>query len=231
MSSFTCLAIETATEVASVALEHNGACLERRARGMAAPSRAIYGWIHELMAEAGLGLDALDCVAFGAGPGGFTGVRVATAVAQALGLAANLPVCPVSTLAALAAGALRSGGGPTVACCQDARMGQVYFALYRQDAQMAVVAIREDALLSPPEVRFEEQAPVTAVGSGWSAYPQLAGRLSGRGRLMELPELPAARDVAALAQPLFLAGRGVRPEHALPNYLRDQVASLPGQRA
>jgi tRNA threonylcarbamoyladenosine biosynthesis protein TsaB len=110
-------------------------------------------------------------------------------------------------------------------------MGQVYFAIYREDPQMGVVAIRSDALLDPAEVRLEQQSPVTAVGSGWSAYPQLAAQLTGRGRLLVLPDLPAARDVAALAGPLFRSGRIVRPEHALPNYLRDQVASIPGQRA
>lgn len=231
MPSFTCLAVETATEVASVALEHNGVCIDRRARGMAAPSRAIYGWITELMAEAGLDLGALHCVAFGAGPGGFTGVRVATAVAQALAFARNLPVCPVSTLAAMAAGALRSGSMQTVACCQDARMGQVYFAVYRRDPQMGVVAVRQDALLDPAEIRLDEWSSLTAVGSGWSAYPELAVHLTGRGRFMELADLPSARDVAALAGPLFRSGRIVRPEHALPNYLRDQVASLPGRNA
>lgn len=229
MQPFTCLAVETATEVASVALEHNGQSIQRQARGMVAPSRAIYGWIGELLAEAGLELGALRCIAYGAGPGGFTGVRIATSVAQALGFARNLPVCPVSTLAAMAAGALRAGGAPAVACCQDARMGQVYFAVYRQDPQMGVVALRQDALLNPGDVRLDGLSSPVAVGSAWNAYPELAACLAPAGHLLDIPDLPSARDVAALAGPLYRSGRVVPPEQALPNYLRDQVAVLPGR--
>jgi len=230
MQPFTCLAIETATEQASVALEHNGVTVQRQARGLAAPSRAIYGWIVELLAETGLDLGAVHCVAYGAGPGGFTGVRVATSVAQALGFSRQLPICPVSTLAALAAGALRLGSGDTVACCQDARMGQVYFAVYRRDPHGGVTALRQDALLDPAAVTLDGMPECTAVGSGWAAYPELAAGLASRGRLLELPELPSALDVAALAGPLYHSGRTVAPSLALPNYLRDQVAALPRSR-
>ena len=223
---FSCLAIETATELPSLALLRGDTLSVREARGMRAPSRAVFEWVRELLEETSTSLSDLDCIAFGAGPGSFTGVRVAVALAQGLGYARGLPLCPVSTLAALAAGTLRQTVADAVACCLDARMGEVYFGVYLRDTEEGVRGLAADALLNPDAVSLPEEGAFLAVGPGWTAHPQLVARL--RARLIDvLPEqLPSAADAARLARPRFLAGRVVLPAEALPNYLRDRVTSV-----
>ena len=222
---FSCLAIETATELPSVALLRAGTLTVRQARGMRAPSSAVFEWVRELLDEAHASFSELDCIAFGAGPGSFTGVRVAVALAQGLGYARGLPLCPVSTLAALAAGALEGSAADSVACCLDARMGEVYFGMYRRDGE-GVRALAPDALLNPEAVSLPGEGAFVAVGPGWTAYPQLAGRLQARLLGIDTERLPTAADVARLARPLFLAGHVVSAAEALPNYLRDRVTSV-----
>ncbi|MEO8443618.1 MAG: tRNA (adenosine(37)-N6)-threonylcarbamoyltransferase complex dimerization subunit type 1 TsaB [Gammaproteobacteria bacterium] len=224
---FSCLAIETATELPGLALLRGDRLALREARGLRAPSRAVFEWVRELLLETETSLGQLDCVAFGAGPGSFTGVRVAVALAQGLGFARGLPLCPVSSLATLAAGAFRNSTADTVACCLDARMGEVYLGIYRRDATAGVVALVADALLAPEAVRLPGPGSILAVGNGWTAYPELLTHLEAR--LVDvLPEqLPSAADLAYLARPRYLAGQIVSPLDALPNYLRDRVASVP----
>lgn len=192
---------------------------------MRAPSRAVFEWVRELLEETDTSLSQLDCIAFGAGPGSFTGVRVAVALAQGLGYARGLPLCPVSTLAALAAGALQKTAAGAAACCLDARMGEVYFSVYRRDTEEGVRALAADALLKPDAVRLPEEGTFLAAGPGWTAHPQLAARLRARLSGVLPEQLPSAADVARLARPRFLAGRVVLPAEALPNYLRDRVTS------
>lgn len=221
---FSCLAIETATELASIALLRGDMLAVRQARGMRSPSRAVFEWVSELLTETRTSLGQLDCIAFGAGPGSFTGVRVAVALAQGLGYARGLPLCPVSTLAALAAGALDASAADAAACCLDARVGEVYFGAYRRNQGEGVRAVATDALLNPDAVSLPGIDSYLAVGPGWTAHPQLAGRLGARLVGLVPEQLPSAADVARLARPRFLAGRVVAPAEALPNYLRDRVA-------
>ena len=223
---FSCLAIETATELPSVALLRGDALAVRQARGMRAPSSAVFEWVRELLEEAHASFSELDCIAFGAGPGSFTGVRVAVALAQGLGYARGLPLCPVSTLAALAAGALEGSAADSAACCLDARMGEVYFGTYRRDRELGVRALAPDRLLNPEAVSLPGEGAFLAVGPGWMAYPQLAARLRTHLRGVDPGQLPSATDVARLARPLFLAGHVVSAAEALPNYLRDRVTSV-----
>lgn len=223
---FTCLAVETATDLPSLALLRNGSLTVRESRGLRAPSRSVFEWVRELLDESLVSLGDLDCIAFGAGPGSFTGVRVAVALAQGLGYASGLPLCPVSTLAALAAGACRRTAADAVACCLDAHMGEVYVGAYRRDAEAGVSALAPDVLVVPDAVSLPGDRVYLGAGPGWAAYPELAGRLRGRLIGMESDILPSAGDVALLARPLFLAGRIVQPAEAQPNYLRHRVASV-----
>jgi tRNA threonylcarbamoyladenosine biosynthesis protein TsaB len=222
---FSCLAIETASELPSIALLRAGVMAVREVRGLRTPSRSVCEWVRDLLDEADMSLDQLDCIAFGAGPGSFTGVRVAVALAQALGYARGLPLCPVSTLAALAAGAIQNTSADAVACCLDARIGEVYFGVYGRDAEHGVRAVAADALLRPDAVKLPVQGTFLAVGPGWSAYPELTDRLRTHLTAVEPGQLPSAVDVARLAQSRFLAGQVVLPADAHPNYLRDRVAS------
>lgn len=191
---------------------------------MRAPSSTVFEWVQELLQEAATSLTQLDCIAFGAGPGSFTGVRIAVALAQGLGYARGLPLCPVSTLAALAAGALQADTrADTAACCLDARMGEVYFGVYRRDAADGVQAVAADALRKPASVCLPEHGSVLAAGPGWTAHPEMAERLRSRLLTIDSDRLPTAADVARLASSRFLAGLVVSAADALPNYLRDRV--------
>jgi tRNA threonylcarbamoyladenosine biosynthesis protein TsaB len=224
--AFSCLAIETATELPSAALLHAGQITLREAPGLRAPSRSVFEWVLELLGDAGVSLAELHCIAFGAGPGSFTGVRVAVALAQGLGYSRGLPLCPVSTLAALAAGVDHARGADGVACCLDARMGEVYFGIYRGDSEQGVQTVSADALLRPEAVSLPAAGKFLAAGPGWAAYPALTDRLATRFSAVDAARLPSAADVARLARPRFLAGKVVSPAQALPNYLRDRVASV-----
>ena len=222
---FCCLAVETATDFPSLALVRGSKMAVRAAEGLQTPSRGIYTWLQEVLEETGTSLDQLDCLAFGAGPGSFTGVRVAAALVQALGFARQLPVVPVSTLAALAMAGFRASRMRPVACCLDARMGQVYFAVYAADDEQGVRSLQNDALLQPEEVSCTGLSSCFAAGPGWQAYPALCDRFAGVMTGMDVELRPSAADVAALAYPRFLRGQTVAPALALPNYLRDRVTS------
>jgi tRNA threonylcarbamoyladenosine biosynthesis protein TsaB len=224
-ADFCCLAVETATDFPSLALVRGAKIAVRAAEGLQTPSRAIYTWLQELLEETGTRLDQLDCLAFGAGPGSFTGVRVAAALVQALGFARRLPVVPVSTLAALAMGGFRAAQMRPVACCLDARMGQVYFAVYVPDDEQGVRILHKDALLRPEEVSLAGISPCFAAGPGWLAYPDLRDRFADVLTGLDAELRPSATDVAVLAWPKFLRGETVAPGLALPNYLRDRVTS------
>jgi tRNA threonylcarbamoyladenosine biosynthesis protein TsaB len=197
----------------------------REVRGLRAPSRSVFEWVRELLDEANASFEQLDCIAFGAGPGSFTGVRVAVALAQGLGYARGLPLCPVSTLAALAAGAIRTTSANAVACCLDARLGEVYFGLYEKDDRFGVQSVGPDALLRPDAVSLPLHGTFLAAGPGWSVYPELTDRLRTRLAAIDPGHLPSAADVARLAESRFLAGRVVLAADARPNYLRNRVAS------
>jgi tRNA threonylcarbamoyladenosine biosynthesis protein TsaB len=228
-ADFCCLAVETATDFPSLALVRGSQLAVRAAEGLQTPSRSIYKWVQELLHETGIRLDQLDCLAFGAGPGSFTGVRVAAALVQALGFARQLPVVPVSTLAALAMGAFRASQAQPVACCLDARMGQVYFAVYAPDDELGARVLHEDSLLQPEEVGCAGLSSCFAAGPGWLAYPELLDRYGGVLTGLDPGLRPSATDVATLASAKFRRGQTVAAAHALPNYLRDRVTSLPGQ--
>lgn len=224
---FSCLAVETSTAAPSLALLHGGLLIQRTEPGLRLPSRVIYEWLQDLLAEARCGVQDLDCIAFGAGPGSFTGTRIAVAMAQGLGYATGRPLCQVSSLAAMAAGVMRDAAADHVACCLDARLGEVYVGLYHRGDGGAVRAVAPDALLAPDEVELPGDAGWVVAGSGPGAFPELKRRLGGR-IVQYLPDaLPDAGDVALLAQHQFMEGDVVGAAHAAPNYLRVHVASLP----
>jgi tRNA threonylcarbamoyladenosine biosynthesis protein TsaB len=224
------LALDTASELCSVALWDEGACLSRETERPRGSGELILGWVEELLAESGLPLRRLDAIAFGRGPGAFTGVRLALALAQGLGMAAELPLLPVSDLRALALRAFRADGAPAHALvCQDARMAEVYWGCFRHGADIVVQG--EESVSAPGAVRLPvdwSRNAVCGAGSGFEAYPQLA-ELPGMALKSIWGHLrPRALEVAALAALDGLAG-AVAPEDAQPVYLRDSVAALPSR--
>lgn len=228
------LALDTATELCSAALWLDGACRTREDARPRASGELILGMIAELLAESGLTLARLDAVAFGRGPGGFTGVRLATAVAQGLGFAAGLPLLPISDLRALAQRAFSQAEAPPRALvCQDARMQQVYWGCFElaggPAAARTASAAGAEAVADPQAVRLPSVwigSAVCGAGSGFDAYPDLRSRADLPLRRIWAAFRPRALEIAGLAAADGLA-HAVAPEAAQPVYLRDEVAAPP----
>lgn len=229
------LAFETATEACSVALWLDG---EVRERFEVAPRRHAelsLPWAEQLLAEAGVAKSQLDAIAVGRGPGAFTGVRLAVALAQGIALALDRPVVPVSTLAALAMRARVLQPPPAqlmrALAAIDARMGEVYagaFELRDGDA----FALSPEVVRAPDAVELAE-GDWLGVGTGFAAADDALRRRFGE-RLMDCDTtaLPHAADVARLAAHAFARGEAIAPERVEPAYLRDKVAlTLAGQQA
>lgn len=220
------LAIETSTELASAALLYDGCLIARESAGVHTHSETILPMVQQLLAEAGLSLSRCDALAFGAGPGSFTGVRTACGVVQGLAFGADLPVLPVVTLAAMAQACLESTAATEVLAILDARMGEVYWAQYRHAAdgwQEVVVPTLSAARAVLP------QGVVQACGNGLLAYAaDFSGQpfaAAGLGQLM-----PHARQVATLGQIALAQGRSVPLQDAQPLYLRNKVALTTAER-
>jgi tRNA threonylcarbamoyladenosine biosynthesis protein TsaB len=218
------LAIETSTEACSVALWIDGALRERHEIAPRRHTELVLPWADALLAEAGIGKRELDAIAVGRGPGAFTGVRLAVALAQGMALALDLPVLPVSTLATLALPAVRDGDSEVLAAI-DARMGELYLGLFRADAESGVVALGEEWMARPEDAALPEIARVSGVGSGFGAAEGLlASRLARRLHRVDANALPHAADLARLAVPAFLRGEAIAADRLEPAYLRDKVA-------
>jgi tRNA threonylcarbamoyladenosine biosynthesis protein TsaB len=220
------LAIETATERLSLAVSVAGVVHERTLDAGQRHAEIVLGEIDALLARAGLRIGDLDGVAYGAGPGSFTGLRIACGVAQGLAAARALPVVGVGTLAALAAAA----PAPRVVACLDARMGEVYHACYeKQHARLHEVI--PPGLHRPGAVPLPEGEGWTGCGPGFAAYGEaLALRHGSRLAAVDPGIFPSAAAVARLAAPRLAAGEGVAAAAALPFYLRDRVALKTSER-
>lgn len=217
------LAIETATEACSVALLHGEALLERSELAPRRHAELVLPMAEDLLAEAGIARRQLDAIAVGQGPGAFTGVRLAISVAQGLALALDIPVVPVSSLAALAMQAPKNGAAILAAI--DARREEIYAGVFRFDADGWAEPLDRERVLPASALTLPEAEAWNVLGTGWSAYGEaIRERLPSPPRWADGDRYPQARDVARLAAPLFAAGQGVTPEHALPVYLRDKVA-------
>ncbi len=218
------LALETATEACSVALWLEGELLERHQVAPRRHAALLLPLAEQLLAEGGVSLGALDALAFGRGPGGFTGLRIAAGAAQGMAVAGGLPVVPVSTLATLAQGCHRRTGADSVLAALDARMGEVYWGLFRCGEAGMMEAAGEEAVC-PPEAISPPPMPVTAgCGSGWERYrASLGERLGSPPAILEPEALPRAADLARLAVAAFESGIALEPGQAQPCYLRNQV--------
>jgi tRNA threonylcarbamoyladenosine biosynthesis protein TsaB len=220
------LALDSSTDWLTIAV-HDGASWHEHGEhaGMAASERAL-PLIDALLGQAGIGLRALDGIAFGAGPGSFTGVRIACGIAQGLALGIDRPLVGVPTLLALAHDAWRARGVTDVRPCLDARMREVYVAAYRRrsDAWHEVEApgVRKPADVEPIAGTWH------GCGDGYGAYPGLATRLGLTS--VDASAVPSARAVGELALARFAAGEGVDAAHAEPLYVRHRVALTTAER-
>jgi len=220
------LAIETSTHMLSVALTTDGGVIERFAHCPTGGSDRLLPWVHEVLAEADVTLADLDAIAFGAGPGSFTGLRLACAAAQGLAYGAELPVVDIPTLEALAF----ANGPGRVFTCLDARMNEVYSAAYEVSAEGVFEVLPVN--VTPPE--FIPLPP----GGGWKACGD--GFATNRAVLEQrmqsvLLEInptvpPLASAVARLAESRLRRGDTIRPADAIPIYVRDKVALTTAER-
>jgi tRNA threonylcarbamoyladenosine biosynthesis protein TsaB len=224
------LAFETATEACSVALYLDGEVRERFELAPRRHAELALPWADALLAEAGLARTQLDAIAVGRGPGAFTGVRLAIALAQGIALALERPVLPVSTLAVLAAGAPAVGqvdGPARILAAIDARMGEVYAAAFAREDDGTLRALDAERVLPPDAVALPAgvDAHWQGVGTGFAAAGGvLAQRLQPALARVDPSALPRACDLARLAAAAFARGEGLAPERVEPAYLRDNVA-------
>lgn len=217
------LALDTATEACSVALWADGAVLERAAVPGRGHAELLLPMVRALLDEAGVTLARLDAVAFGRGPGAFTGVRIAASAAQALAFGLDRAVVPVSDLRALALGAMRQGSAERVLACLDARMAEVYVGAFIADAGLPR-ALDAERVVAPAAITLPEVGDWHGAGHGFRADPGLADRLGIPADRVAAGLLPAAGDIVRIAAAEFAAGGGLDPAQALPVYLRDDVA-------
>lgn len=240
------LALETSSSHLSVALWCDGACLERNATVPNGGSERVLPWVQDVLSEAGISLGQLHGIAFGAGPGGFTGLRLACGIAQGLAVGLDLPVVPVSTLEALAYNAWRAhpqtGAAPILACL-DARMNEVYCAVYRyhdhdhgseHEAELECLCA---PWVAPPEQVASDLEKILmgegcwGCGDGFATYPSLLMPEPTQQFSMQFSLIkPDAVAVAHLAAPRLRRGEGICAEHAIPLYVRDKVALTTAER-
>lgn len=238
------LAIDTATEQCSVALKVGDKIFQRAAITPREHSQRVLGFVEEVLAEAGITLAEVDGIVCGYGPGSFTGVRIGVAICQGLAFSHTLPVYPVSTLAALAQQAVRLHGAKCVVSAIDARMNEVYLAVYtsqngqlseRIAPQMAPLApVSEQpwwqtfaaAELSEAEGIEAEGIEVVGAGTGWQAYAE-ALNPEHKVHVLDDVVLPLAVDMLTLATQT----QAVPAEQLEPLYVRNEVTwqKLPGR--
>ena len=223
----TLLALDTATEACSVALLHDGKVTSHYEVIPRLHAQKLLPMIKQLLEDAGTTLAAVDAIAFGRGPGAFTGVRIAIGVVQGLAFALERPVLPVSNLAVLAQRAHREHGATQVVSAIDARMDEVYWGCYREQAgEMRLQGA--EAVLAPEAAALPEGASGDwfGAGTGWG----YADRLSVKPYAMDAGMLPHAEDLLTLARFAWARGEAIRADDAQPVYLRDKVAATKAER-
>ena len=220
------LALETSTEYCSVALWQDGAVTERSELAGQKHSEMLMAMIDDLLQATGHKLQAIDGIAFGMGPGSFTGVRIACGVTQGLAFGASLPVAGICTLQALA----EASGKARVIAALDARMGEIYHAAYEKREGKWVTA-SEPRLCKPPEAPMVSGEDWFGAGSGFAMHGATLGeRYAGQLQGMDGAAVPQAAAIAALGAAQIAQGRGEDAAEALPLYLRDQVAFKTSER-
>ena len=215
------LALDSATEACSAALLRDDALSERFEIIGRGHAERLLPMADALLQEAGIGIGDVNAIAFGRGPGSFTGLRIAAGIAQGLAAGARLPVVPVSNLAAIAAAGARFTGAQNILACLDARLGEVYWAAYEMRDGMPV-AVTDERLSKPDDVTLPHAGPWHGAGHGFGAYPAIAKRLGLPPTGIDA-KLPRAADIARLGAVDLAAGRTVAAPRALPVYLRNDV--------
>lgn len=244
------LALDTSTENCSVALLVGDKLYSRSEIAPRDHTKKVLPMVDEVLKEAGISLKQLDALAFGRGPGSFTGVRIGIGIAQGLAFGANLPMIAISTLAAMAQGSYRIYGCEHVACAIDARMEELYWGRFIRQPNGCWVEYDVECVIEPnllcqqilDETIKDNSQQVDSIsidskhtiwyqaGTGWEAYAQILQAMP-LDRIQGEVLYPDAQDIATLAAFEWAKGNTVSVEHSQPVYLRDKVAwkKLPGR--
>jgi tRNA threonylcarbamoyladenosine biosynthesis protein TsaB len=223
------LALDTCTESCSVALHHNGKIYAEQADAPREHSQRLLPMVDKVLRDASIELGDISLIAYGRGPGSFTGIRICTSMTQGLALGQDLPVVGISTLQAMAQAAIENHGAAQVVAAIDARMGEVYWGEFTNQEGVAL-AVGREMVCTPDAVSrgLDYQQPVFVCGTGFDAYPELLTQ----GMSLQLDgKFPDARYMLALAQRAYANGESTDVEGLQPVYLRDTVTwkKLPGR--
>ncbi len=224
------LALDTSTEFLSLALKLGENTFTHYQSAGSASSQLVLPQIQVLLDSANVQLKDLDGIAFGAGPGAFTGVRIASGVAQGLGFGANLPVVGINTLIAVA----EASGQDKVIVCLDARMGEIYHAaLVKENSTW--IEVSETKVCKPQDAPILEGENWFGAGSGWAPYSDVLTQIYANNLSQQLPNIlqsitPTAEAILHLAQPVFAAGQAKPAMEAMPIYIRNRVALTTAER-
>lgn len=225
------LALDTCTEACSAALCYQGQIFSELADAPREHSQRLLPMVDSVLKQAGIGLDKLDAIAYGRGPGSFTGIRICTSMTQGLALGLDLPVIGISTLAAMAQMAITEHQAEQVLCTIDARMGEVYWGQFMAVDGVATL-VGEEVVSVPSEVQLalNPLQPIVGCGTGFDAYPDLLALGSGIVALNAV-KYPDARAMLKLADVGIKAGFCTAVDELEPVYLRDTVTwkKLPGR--
>lgn len=220
------LALETSSDACSIAVALATVVSRRHSIAPRQHSQRLFQLLDELLPDGDLRAYGVEAVAFGAGPGSFTGLRIAASAAQGLAYASDLPIVPVSSLSLLAQGALRIGAVTTsdsVLCVVDARLNEVYAAIYRFEAGLATLSLGPWAC-APGALELDGETPLVAVGNGCEFLRESSEAVRERIVATYPDLLPDAQDIIPLARRALLAGSIYRPAEAAPVYVRDEIS-------
>lgn len=229
------LCIDASTEACSVALKYSDESIQRYQIAPRQHANLLLPLVDELMAESQLALTQLDAIACHVGPGAFTGIRIGVAIAQGLAYAAELPTIAISSLASLAQQAWREDKAKYCMTAIDARMNEVYFALYRKDEQGVADLIGAEQVISPELIEMDkilssleqqqvDRTSIIKIGSGWAAYEDSLNQLSGQFGVHLTERFPSAAAGLEIAQLKWEKGQVLAAHELQPVYLRNNVA-------
>ena len=218
------LAVDSSAGACSVAVYGEGICVEEFVLSPREHTRKILPMVDSVLAAQNLSLQEIDCIAFGRGPGSFTGLRIAAGVVQGLAFGANLPIVPVSSLAAMAQGWISEQAQPCeemICVAFDARMSEVYFASFQSEGGYSQL-VSDELVGKPGKIELHDLTqPIVALGSGWN-YDELLPDSSCL--VKDCERQVRALDVAMLGERQYLAGQSMSPELAVPVYLRNEIS-------
>ncbi len=222
--SATILAIDTTTDVCSAALAKGSEIYARKILAPREHAQRILGLVEALLIETDLEVKQLDAIAYGCGPGSFTGLRIAAGVVQGLAFGGDVPVLPISSLRSIALMANQQFKTDYVMAALDARQHEVYWGLYKTDPQQLMALEGEELVLPPGEVPLpDDVSQWVGAGPGWAAYQGVLTEHVGKDIIVYEDIMPEAEAVVQLALRDFADGKALPADKALPTYIRNKV--------